>query len=86
MTGFVMDLKDLSIIIKQYVTDPLDHKNLNLDVPFLSGIIASTENLVIKIWEEIEGPIREKGGELCHIRLEETDNNFVEYFGGKEPF
>lgn len=85
-TGFVIDLKDLSTIIRREVIEPLDHKNLNLDVPFLSGILASTENIVIRIWEQIEEPIRKAGGELSRIRLEETENNFVEYFGGREPF
>lgn len=85
-TGFVIDLKDLSKIIKQEVIDPLDHKNLNLDVPFLQGILASTENIVIRIWEQIEEPIRNAGGELAKIRLEETENNFVEYFGANAPF
>jgi 6-pyruvoyltetrahydropterin/6-carboxytetrahydropterin synthase len=85
-TGFVIDLKDLSTIIKREIIEPLDHKNLNLDVPFLDGILASTENIAVKIWEQIEAPIREAGGELSKIRLEETENNFVEYFGGREPF
>jgi len=85
-TGFVINLKDLSLIIKRDVIEALDHKNLNLDVPFLKGIMASTENLAIKIWEIIEKPISEAGGELAKIKLIETENNFVEYFGGKEPF
>lgn len=85
-TGFVINLKDLSQIIKKYVTEELDHRNLNMDVLFMKGLIASTENLVIKIWKQIENPIKEAGGELVRIRLEETENNFVEYYGGKEPF
>lgn len=85
-TGFVMNLKDLSEIIKNEVVEPLDHKNLNLDVPFLKGILASTENVVIKIWERMDTPVRNAGGELVKIKLVETENNFVEYFGGKEPF
>lgn len=85
-TGFVIDLKELSRIIKKYVIEPLDHRNLNLDVPFLKGIMASTENVAIKIWEQIEEPIRQAGGELVKIKLEETENNYVEYFGGNEPF
>ena len=85
-TGFVIDLKDLSVIIKDKVIEPLDHKNLNLDVPFLQGLLASTENVIIKIWEQIEDPIKNAGGELVKIKLEETANNFVEYFGGNEPF
>jgi len=85
-TGFVMNLKDLSAIIKQEVTEKLDHKNLNLDVPFLEGIMASTENIVIAIWEILEPKIATYGAELSKIKLVETENNFVEYFGGKQPF
>lgn len=85
-TGFVINLKDLSDIIKEEVIEPLDHKNLNLDVPFLEGVLASTENVVIKIWERIEGPILKAGGQLAKIKLVETENNYVEYYGGKEPF
>jgi len=85
-TGFVMNLKDLSEIIEEYVVEPLDHRNLNLDVPFLEGILPSTENMAIEIWEIIADPIKEKGGELAKIKLVETENNFVEYYGGNEPF
>ena len=85
-TGFVINLKELSKIIKTYAVDQLDHSNLNLDVPFMKGLLASTENLAIKIWEQIEEPIRKAGGELVKIKLEETENNYVEYYGGKEPF
>jgi 6-pyruvoyltetrahydropterin/6-carboxytetrahydropterin synthase len=85
-TGFVINLKDLSKIMKEHVIDALDHKNLNLDVPFMKGILASTENLVMKIWEQLDPHINDLGGELVKIKLEETENNYVEYFGGKEPF
>jgi 6-pyruvoyltetrahydropterin/6-carboxytetrahydropterin synthase len=85
-TGFVMNLKDLSVIIKQEVTEKLDHKNLNLDVPFLEGIMASTENIVIAIWEILEPKIATYGAALAKLKLVETENNFVEYFGGKQPF
>jgi 6-pyruvoyltetrahydropterin/6-carboxytetrahydropterin synthase len=85
-TGFVIDLKDLSVILKEKVVEPLDHKNLNLDVPFLAGMLASTENMAIQIWERIKEPIGAAGGELVKIKLVETENNFVEYYGGKEPF
>ena len=85
-TGFVMNLKDLSDIIKAEVIEPLDHKNLNLDVPFLKGMLASTENVVIQVWDRIKAPIAIAGGELVKIKLVETENNYVEYFGGNEPF
>jgi len=85
-TGFVMNLKDLSALIKQEVTEKLDHKNLNLDVPFLEGIMASTENIVIAIWKILEPQIASYGAKLVKLKLVETENNFVEYYGGKEPF
>lgn len=85
-TGFVINLKDLSKIIKTEVVDIFDHKNLNLDVDCMKDILASTENMVIKIWEILELPILNAGGILAKIRLEETENNFVEYFGGNEPY
>lgn len=85
-TGFVINLKELSKIVKELVIEPLDHKNLNLDVPFLAGKLASTENIIIEIWKLIEAPIRMAGGELCYLKLVETENNFVEYYGGREPY
>ena len=81
-----MNLKDLSVIIKELVVEPLDHMNLNLDVPFLADCLPSTENMAIAIWELIKDPIIAKGGELAKIKLVETENNFVEYYGGKEPY
>lgn len=85
-TGFVMNLKTLSEIINARVIESLDHKNLNLDVSYLTGIMASTENLAIAIWDQLANEIAKNGGELAKIKLIETENNFVEYFGGKEPF
>ena len=85
-TGFVMNLKRLSEIIKEQVIESLDHKNLNLDVSYLTGTMASTENLAIAIWDRLANEITRNGGELAKIKLIETENNFVEYFGGKEPF
>ena len=85
-TGFVMNLKKLSEIINTQVIESLDHKNLNLDVSYLTGIMASTENLAIAIWDQLANEIAKNGGELAKIKLIETENNFVEYFGGREPF
>jgi len=85
-TGFVINLKDLSSIIQEEVTEKLDHKNLNLDVPFLKDVLASTENVIIAVWDQLIEPIRKAGGQLVKLKLVETENNFVEYFGGNEPF
>jgi 6-pyruvoyltetrahydropterin/6-carboxytetrahydropterin synthase len=80
-TGYCMDLKALRDIIDAYVTEKVDHKNLNLDVDFMSGIMPSCENFAIAIWEQLEGPVKESGCTLHSIKLYETENNIVEYFG-----
>ena len=85
-TGFVINLKELGEIIKKSVIEKIDHKNINLDVDFMKGKMPSTENLAIGIWEELEHEIVKMGGELVKIKLFETENNFVEYFGGKETY
>ncbi len=81
VTGFVIDLKILSALIQERVTEKLDHKNLNLDVDFMKGIMPSTENLAMKIWEQLEEVIRANGCVLHSIKLFETENNYVEYLG-----
>lgn len=85
-TGFVINLKLLSELVRAHIIEALDHKNLNLDVPFLKGIMASTENMAIAIWDILDPLVKEHGGEMAKIKLVETENNFVEYYGGKEPF
>jgi 6-pyruvoyltetrahydropterin/6-carboxytetrahydropterin synthase len=80
-TGFLVNLKDLSYLIDQRVIEKLDHRNINLEVDFMAGRLASTENLAIGIWNELAKPIKEMGAELHCIKLYETENNFVEYFG-----
>ena len=80
-TGFVIDLKFLSRLINEKIINKLDHKNINLDVDFMKGRMASTEILAKAIWEELESPIREQGCRLHCVRLFETENNYAEYFG-----
>lgn len=79
-TGFLFDVKKLSTIIGDQVLEQLDHKNLNMDVPFLKGKMCSTENLAKGIWNELNPHI--PGNVALHcIRLYETPRIFVEYFG-----
>ncbi len=78
-TGYVIDLKKLKQIIKDNIYVYVDHKHLNHDVPFLKGIIPSAENIAVVFWRILEGKITE--GKLYKIKLYESDNNFVEYFG-----
>jgi 6-pyruvoyltetrahydropterin/6-carboxytetrahydropterin synthase len=87
MTGFVVDLKKLSSLIRDEVVETLDHKNLNLDVPFMQEKMASTENLAIEIWKLLEHRITEitSFGRLYSIKLYETPRNYVEYFGPVNP-
>jgi 6-pyruvoyltetrahydropterin/6-carboxytetrahydropterin synthase len=80
-TGYVVDLKQLSKIIKEHVIDRLDHKNLNLEVDFLKGQYLSTENLATGIWNQLEPNINKIGVVLHSIKIQETENNTVEYFG-----
>jgi len=80
-TGFVINLKDLSIIIREKITEKIDHKNINLEVDFMKGKMASTEVLTVAIWNELEDEIKKLGAHLFCVKLYETENNFAEYFG-----
>ena len=81
-TGFVVDLKALSDLIREHITEQVDHKNLNLDVPFMQGKMASTENLAMAFWDIL---VRElpaiTTAQLHCVKLYETPRNFVEYYG-----
>lgn len=79
-TGFIINVKDLSKIMKQYVVDKLDHSNLNMDVDFIpKDMHPTTENLVKLIWQQLEPHI--EGCSLHCIKLYETENIYAEYFG-----
>ncbi len=79
--GYLINLSDLSRIIKEYIIEKMDHKNLNLEVPFLKEKVISSENIAIAIWQQLYEPIKALGAELHCIRLVETENNSVEYYG-----
>lgn len=82
-TGFVVDLKQLSQVIKKTIIDRVDHKNLNEDVDFMRGKMASCEILVEEFWKILAPEVAKitPHGQLHSIRLFETRNNFVEFFG-----
>ena len=82
-SGFVVDLKKLSTLIKAEVIEKLDHKNLNVDVEFMQGKLASCENLIVEIWRILDKhlPSITSNGKLHSLRLYETPRNYVEYFG-----
>jgi 6-pyruvoyltetrahydropterin/6-carboxytetrahydropterin synthase len=79
-TGFVIDVKRLSQLIKEHITEKLDHKNLNMDVDFLQGQLCSTENLAIGIWKQLVEQLPEEVQLHC-IKLYETPRIYVEYYG-----
>lgn len=80
-TGYLVDLKDLSTLLKEKIIDHLDHKNLNLDVKFMKDRMTSTENLVMAIWDELHEDIINLGCQLHGLKLYETENNSAEYYG-----
>ena len=81
-TGYLIDLKKLKTIINEHVIEKLDHRNLNLDVDFLHGKMATTELLCIEIFNQLKKPVEIHSGVFLHsVKLHETENNSVEYFG-----
>lgn len=79
--GFVMNINILKQIILDKIINKIDHKNINLDVEFMKGKIATTENLAIAIWNELKPSIEKKGALLHCVKIEETENNSIEYYG-----
>ncbi len=81
-TGYVLDLKTLKDIITREILDKVDHKHLNHDVDFLRGVIPTAENIVVAFWKVLAPRI--PSGRLHSLRLQETENNSVEYRGEAE--
>lgn len=79
-TGFVYDAKKLSAIIREYIIEHLDHKNLNLEVDFMKDKLCSIENLVMGIWNRLVQHLPESV-KLHKLLLKETPTIYVEYFG-----
>lgn len=80
-TGFVINLKTLSKIINEKIIEKMDHRNINLEVEFMHGIRATTENITIAIWNELNDELKSYKAKLHCVKLFETENNFVEYYG-----
>ncbi len=78
-TGYVIDLGVLKNLLREKILDPCDHRNLNMDVPFLSGIIPSAENLAIAFWNQLNHTL--PAGELYAVKVFETERNIAEYRG-----
>ncbi len=78
-TGYVVDLSELKRIVEEKIVSKCDHANLNLDVDFLRGVMPSTENFAVAIWNELAPAL--PAGRLHSVRLHETDRNSAEYRG-----
>lgn len=78
-TGMVMDLRELRDIIRATVIAKVDHANLNVDVDFLHGLLPSAENIVVACWGQLAPALG--AGRLYRLRLWESENNSVEYYG-----
>lgn len=78
-TGYVIDLAVLRRIVEERVVDRVDHRNFNLDVDFMQGVIPTSENIIIGMWRELAPAVRP--GTLVKLVLWETPNNYVEYTG-----
>jgi len=85
LTGMVCDLAVLDGIVEKAVLEPLDHKNLNLDVKAFRHRVPTTENLSIEIFESLRKMLEAQGcrARLARVRLEETESNFFEYEGAR---
>ena len=80
-TGFVANLSAIGQILKSKIIDKVDHKNLNLDVDFMKDKLPSTEVLAIEVWNQIAGEINALGCKLHCVKIQETEKNYVEYYG-----
>jgi len=82
-TGFVVDMTKLGDVIKLKVIEKVDHKNLNMDVPFMKDKLASCENLIKEFWKILSPEVKKlsKNASLHQLRLYETPKNFVDYYG-----
>ena len=78
-TGYVIDLGALKALVNTHVVDLIDHRNLNLDVAFMRGVIPTSENIIVAMWKELQPVVQP--GRLTRLVLWETPNNYVEYTG-----
>ncbi len=82
ITGFIIDIKYLSGLIKEHVIEYLDHSNLNLDVDFIpKHMQPTTENLVMLIWQQLEPVLKGHSCQLHALKLWETETIYAEYYG-----
>jgi 6-pyruvoyltetrahydropterin/6-carboxytetrahydropterin synthase len=79
-TGYVLDINRLKQIVQDCLIRHLDHKNLNVDVPWFRDLNPTAENIAVVCWQVLEPALRP--ARLKQVRLWETERNYVEYAGG----
>lgn len=79
VTGYVIDLAAVKRVVERAFVEKVDHRNFNLDVPFMKDVNPTTENIIVAAWRQIEPALRP--ARLTRLRLWETENNYVEYEG-----
>ena len=84
ITGMVMDLKELKEILNREIIDPLDHRFLNREVPPFDHVIPTAENIAVEIWKRLAKAIPAGDAKFHSVRLYETSDLYVEYFGEVE--
>ena len=82
VTGMVFDLKQLKDILNREVVEPFDHRFLNRELPPFDRVVPTTENVAVEIWDRIEPHFLGPEARLHSIRLYETEDLYVDYFGG----
>jgi 6-pyruvoyltetrahydropterin/6-carboxytetrahydropterin synthase len=80
-TGFLINAKELSKLIKDIIIEEADHRNLNVDVPFMEGKMTSAENFTIAIWDELKSEVEKLNAKMHYIKLVETPKIYIEYYG-----
>lgn len=81
VTGMIFDLKALKDVLNHHVVDPMDHRHLNFEVPPFDRVVPTVENLAIEIWRRLDQPLRASGAHLHAVRVYETPDLFVDYYG-----
>ncbi|XP_068161660.1 6-pyruvoyl tetrahydrobiopterin synthase [Antennarius striatus] len=79
ISGMVMNLKDLQKCIDDVIMKPMDHKNLDQDVPYFANVVSTTENVAVYIWDNMVAAL--PPNLLYEIKVHETDKNIVVYRG-----
>jgi 6-pyruvoyltetrahydropterin/6-carboxytetrahydropterin synthase len=84
VTGMVVDLKHVKDVLNREVLEPIDHRFLNCEVSPFQTVVPTVENVALALWRRLEAPLTVDGVRLHAVRLYETEDLFVDYFG-EEP-